>query len=478
MAISSLLGYGPAYRDVVVNDLLLDRDGHKMSKSRGNVVDPWDAIATFGADAIRWYLITVSQPWVPKRFDPEALGEAARRTFDTLANTYRFFALYARLEGWTPDGEPAAPGSANVLDRWVLSRLNRLVAAVGDDLDAYDVTRAARAIADFVVDDLSNWYVRRCRDRFWGNTDPSDARAAFATLHHALVVLSRLLAPMTPFLADWSHRALCDGASAHLAPFPEADAARIDPALEAGMDAARTLARLGRAARERVRIRVRQPLGTMYAVVPRGIALGEAELAVVRDELNVKAIRFLEAAEELVDLRAKPDFRTLGPRFGPRTAQVADAIRAVPAERLRAFQRGEALTLVVAGEGIEVSAQEFDIVEEAKGDLVVETDEGYVVALDPTVDEALRLEGLARELVNRIQRLRRDEGLAVSDRIRLAIAGDPDVVAAALAHRDFIAHETLAVELLAGSDIEGTGYPALREVELDGFRARIALAVV
>src|SRR5690606_1063445 len=180
MAISSVLGYGPAYRNVVVNDLILDKDGQKMSKSRGNVVDPWDAIAEFGADAIRWYLLTVSQPWVPKRFDPDALGDAARRTFDTLANTYRFFALYAGLEGWTPD---SGAGRPNVLDRWILSRLDGLAAEVGAALDGYELTRAARAIGDFIVDDLSNWYVRRSRDRFWGSVDQEDTRAAFATLH-------------------------------------------------------------------------------------------------------------------------------------------------------------------------------------------------------------------------------------------------------------------------------------------------------
>ncbi len=487
MAISSLLDLGPAYRHVVVNDLLLDKDGHKMSKSRGNVVDPWDAIATFGADAIRWYLLTVSQPWVPKRFDPDALGEAARRTFDTLANTYRFFALYANLEDWKPaqngGGEPAqdsagpSPRPAQPLDRWVLSRLNTLVAEVGRDMDAYEITRAARAISDFVVDDLSNWYVRRSRDRFWGNTDAADARDAFATLHHTLVVLSRLLAPMTPFLSDWLHRALTGGDSVHLARYPEADEARIDASLEAGMDAARVLSRLGRAARERVKIRVRQPLGVLYAVVPKGSEPSADVLDVVREELNIKEIRFLTAAEELVELKAKPNFRTLGPRFGARTAQVAEAVRNVSAEALRAFQRGEGLTVIVDGEGFEISAEEFEIHEEAKGDLVVESDEGYVVALDPTIDEALRLEGLAREMVNRIQRLRRDEDLAISDRIRLGIDGDAEVVGAAEAHREFIMRETLAVELVVGSQMDVSGYTATRETDLDGRRARIALAV-
>jgi isoleucyl-tRNA synthetase len=491
MAISSMLGYGPAYRHVVVNDLLLDRNGHKMSKSRGNVVDPWEAIANFGADAIRWYLMTVSQPWVPKRFDPEALADAARRTFDTLANTYRFFALYANLEGWTPgvdtaQGESgaAAEGGAkdgleySVLDRWVLSRLNALVAQVGEGLDAYELTRAARAISDFVVDDLSNWYVRRSRDRFWGSADSADARAAFATLHHTLVTLTRLLAPIVPFLTDWLHRGLEGGASVHLARFPEVEPARRDPGLDRGMEAVRALSRLGRAARERVKIRVRQPLGVLYAVIPAGIELDETLLDVVRDELNVKEVRFLQVAEELVSLRARPNFRMLGPRFGGKTAEAAETIRSLPTDKLQAFRRGEPLTIVVAGEGYELEGGEFEIHEEARGELEVEAEGGYVVALDPTITEALRLEGLARELVNRIQRLRRDEGFEISDRVRLGIFGEERIVEAAGAYQEFICGETLALEFETGAAPVSATYSILREVEVEGMPVQIGLSVL
>jgi isoleucyl-tRNA synthetase len=477
MAISTMLGYGPAYRHVVVNDLLLDRNGQKMSKSRGNVVDPWEAIAEFGADAIRWYLMTVSQPWVPKRFDPEALADAARRTFDTLANSYRFFVLYANLEGWRPAGSETAV-AYSILDRWVLSRLNGLVAQVGEGLEGYELTRAARAIGDFVVDDLSNWYVRRSRDRFWGSADSADARAAFATLHRVLVTLSRLLAPFVPFLSDWLHRGLEDGASVHLAPYPEEEMALRDPRLEAGMDAVRVLARLGRAARERVKIRVRQPLGVLYAVVPNGVELDEPLLEVVRDELNVKEVRFLQTADELVTLRARPNFRALGPRFGARTAEAAEAIRGLPMDRLRAYQKGEPLAIVVAGEGYELEGTDFELQQEAQGELEVEADGGYVVALDPTITEALALEGLARELVNRIQRLRRDEGFEISDRIRLGIFGEERIVAAAEMHREFITGETLAPEFTTGAPPAPEGFGVVREVEVEGMPVRIGLSVL
>jgi isoleucyl-tRNA synthetase len=472
MAIATMLGHGPVYRNVLVNGLLLDRDGQKMSKSRGNVVDPWDAIERFGADGIRWYLVTGSHPWAAKRWDEDALGESVRRTFDTLANTYRFFSLYANLEGWSPD-EAAPAGEPPLIDRWLLSRLADLAQTVDSAYGDYDLTPAARAIADFVVDDLSNWYVRRGRDRFWGSADAADTRHAFHTLAHALVTVSRLLAPVTPFLADWLHRALT-GQSVHLAPFPGPDPVAREEALERGMHAVRAMSSLGRAARENVRIRVRQPLGLMHAVTPAGTELSAGLLEVLKDELNVKEVRFLTAAEELVRLEAKPDFRTLGQRFGSRTQEAAAAVRALSSDALAGFARGEEVVIDVAGESHRLQPEDLEVVQVARGDLVVESGDGFTVAIDPVIDEALRLEGVARELVNRIQRLRRDSGLEVSDRIRLWIDGDPDARAAAERHRDYIAGETLALGLEPGSPPETPGVET-RTVELDGVGARIAL---
>jgi isoleucyl-tRNA synthetase len=413
--------------------------------------------------------VTVSQPWLPKRFDTEALADSARRVFDTIGNTYRFFALYANLEDWSPD---QALASDDVLDRWLRARLSSLVTEVRTDLDAYELTHAARAIASFVVDDLSNWYVRRSRDRFWGSGDAATTRAAFTTLHEALVTVARLLAPFTPFHADWLHRALTGGSSVHLAPFPEAGAA--DPALERGMHDVRELARLGRAARERVRIRVRQPLRTLHAVVPGSAALDAPLLALVRDELNVRDVRFLRGAEELVTYRAQPNFRVLGKRFGGATQAAAQAVRGLDDGALREFRSGAPLVIRVDGAAHELNAEEVELIEEAQGELVVETEAGYVVALDPVVDDELREEGLARELVNRIQRLRRDTGLAVSDRIRLQIDGAPEIRAAAERHRGYIQAETLATDLVAG-DADPLRAAAL-EVDVDGRTAYIAIA--
>ena len=475
--ISTMLGLGPAFRNVIVNDLILDAKGRKMSKSKGNVVDPWDAVADHGADGVRWYMITVSNPWLPTRFDPDGVRESAARFFDTLLNTYKFFALYANLEdnvatagsadsedpsdaaaaaesGDGPADRPGAPPakarSAPLqgaparppIDRWLLSRLNRLVRTVRTEIDGYNPTRAYRAVSTFVDADLSNWYVRRSRARFWTGTGahgPSaggsgsadrlplaedrsgDARAAFAALHEALRVTALLIAPVTPFTSDWLHRALT-GRSSHLEPFPEVDESAIDDRLEADMAAVRTLSTLGRAAREEAAIRVRQPLGRLLAVVP-GAAPRDEVLALLRDEINVKRVEFASSSEGLVRLEARPDFRALGRRFGRLTPVVAGAIRGLDGDALKVVRAGGTVRVEAGGERHDVGADDMEIVERAGGDWIVRTEGRITAALDPTLTDELRLEGLARELVNRIQRLRRDSGLAVTDRIELGRGG-------------------------------------------------------
>ncbi|MSR35903.1 MAG: isoleucine--tRNA ligase [Gemmatimonadetes bacterium] len=471
LAISTLLDLGPSFRHVVVNDLILDAEGLKMSKSRGNVVDPWDAIRDHGADAVRWHMLTVSNPWVPKRYDPAGVAESKRKTFETLFNTYKFFRMYAEPEGWAPGDADPAPVERPVLDRWVLSRLDTLVEEVGRELEAYQITRAYRAVADF-VDELSNWYVRRSRDRFWNNPDPADARAAFRTLHDVLATIARLMAPATPFLADWLHRALT-GTSAHLARFPEGARAS-DAPLEAEMAAARAIVSLGRAAREEVKVRVRQPLSVVHAVVPGGARMRPEVLEVVKDELNVKRVEFVASGADLVQLVAKPNFRALGPRFQKQSEAAAAAIRALSHDALEAFRAGRPVAIKVGDRESALEPGDLEIVEAAADGLVVRSEGGFTVALDPALDDALRLEGLARELVNRIQRLRKDSGLDISDRIELGIYG-PEPVQAARAWADYIKEETLAVRLDVGGEPGGDGWTARRDVDLDGIPATIAL---
>jgi isoleucyl-tRNA synthetase len=474
LAISTLLGRGPAYRNVVVNDLVLDAEGQKMSKSRGNVVNPWDAIGEFGADAIRWYLLSSSHPWLPKRFDPAGVREIQRKVFDTLRNTYRFFALYSNLESWAPGGDDPEPAERSLIDRWLLSRLAAVTETVTAQMEAYNLTHAVRELGEFVVDDLSNWYVRRSRDRFWGSADSADTRAAFATLHAALSGTARLLAPFSPFLADWLHRALADG-SAHLAEWPEAGAR--DEPLERGMEAVRQLATLGRAARERVGIRVRQPLGTLYAVVPPGAELEEGLLEILRDELNVRSVEFMDRAEELVTFSARPNFRALGARFGKETPKVAEAIRALGSEDLSRFARGEPLLVGLGGARQALAEGDLELVQTAQGEWVVEAAGRYTVALDPTLTPELKAEGLARELVNRVQRLRKDSGLAVSDRIRLGVSGPEELRGALRDHGGFVAGEVLAVDLEVGEgDLPEDRYETVRVLDLDGVEARVGIS--
>ena len=473
VAISTLLGLGPSYRNVVVNDLILDAEGQKMSKSKGNVVDPWDAIAEHGSDALRWYFITSSNPWVPKRYDPAGVREAARKFFDTLLNTYRFFALYASVEEWTPSDDDPPPAERSLLDRWLLSRLDTTVAEVRAELDAYQLTRAYRALGEFVVEDLSNWYVRRSRPRFWGNDDRRDLLAAFRTLWEALRQVCVLAAPCVPFVADWLHRALA-GDSVHLQRYAGATGLA-DARLEADMDAARALVSLGRAAREEVKIRVRQPLRRVVGVMPAGRTLPRDVLAVVREELNVKEVALLSSADGIVSLVARPAFRQLGARFGKKTQEAAGAIRALSQDELARYRSGEDVAIELNGDRHVLADGDLEVAQEAAGGLVVKSEGPYTVALDAELDDELRSEGVARELVNRVQRLRKDAGLAITDRIELAIGGTDPIRAAAGAHEAFIGGETLALVVTVGEAVPGEDFPHVREVDIDGEAARIGL---
>ena len=490
-AISTMLGLGPAFRNVIVNDLILDAAGRKMSKSKGNVVDPWDAVADHGADGVRWYMITVSNPWLPTRFDPEGVRESGSRFFDTLFNIYRFFSLYANVEDWAPggpEGSAIAPGGSATgreastpaaasrppLDRWLLSRLHGLIRRVRVELDGYNPTRAYRAVAAFADGELSNWYVRRARPRFWGNTDLEDSAAAFATLHEALRVVALLIAPVTPFTSDWLHRALT-GRSSHTEPFPVADPSLIDEELDLHMAHVRSLSTLARAAREEVRIRVRQPLGRLLAVVPDAPPADDV-LALLVDEINVKQVEFAASSEGLVTLSARPAFRILGKRFGRHTPDAAKRIRELGAEDLKVVRGGGAAPIEVDGEWHEVGGDEMEVVEEARGEWVVRSEGRYTVALDPTLTTSLRREGLARELVNRVQRLRRESGLEITDRIRLAVGGTEAVCAAARQHEAVIARETLAVSVEVDGGGPGEDCDFRKEAVLDGEAAVLGLS--
>jgi len=479
LALSTILFDRSAYRHVLVNDLILDETGRKMSKSKGNVVDPWETISEHGADVLRFYFLVSSNPWLPKRWNGSALRETNRKLFDTLRSTYRFFALYASLEEWHHDtAEAGQPSDRRPIDRWLLSRTDTVAADVKEALDGYDLTTAARKISAFVQDDLSNWYVRTTRDRFWA-TRPDSAAAlgtsdAFATLHHALVTTARMLAPIAPFLSDWMHRELT-GESVHLAMFPDHSGAR-DADLESGMEDVRRLATLGRAAREEAGLRVRQPLKELQGALPEGRVLTDSLVELLKTELNVKSVVFPGADDDIIRLSAKPDFGALGPRFGSDTPVVARAIAELDAKQVRRLRAGERLVLELDGLMADIGAGDATIVEEAAGDLVVQALDGYVAGIVTILDEELLAEGRAREIVNRVQRLRRDSGFEVSDRIYLAVTG-PDPIERALAvHADYVCGETLAVSLDVGSKVLEE-FAVVHEVEIENETVRIGLTV-
>jgi isoleucyl-tRNA synthetase len=462
------------YRAVVVNDHIRAADGKKMSKHLGNTVDPWRVIGEYGADAVRLFLVTASDVSVPRNFDERAIREQAVRFFLTLKNVYNgVFAQYANF-GWSPGSGDPEPARRPLLDRWMLSRLTALEGQVDAALERYDATGAARMLMTFVDDDLANWYVRRSRDRFY-EVDGEDNRAAFATLHEALLVTSRLLAPFAPFLADWLHRELA-GDSVHLAPFVREAPPSREPALEAAMEAIRQLSTLGRAAREDAKVKVRQPLARAVCVAP-GIAteLLRELTPILAAELNVKRVEFASSGDALVSLRAKPNFRSLGRKFGKKTPLAAAAIAAFTSAELRAFQGGTPLAVTVDGETHELSSEDLELLTSASGDLAVQEAGGFVTAIDPLVTDELRLEGLARELISRVQRMRKEAGLAVSDRIRLAIRGDADVLAAIAKHGDWIRSEVLATDLRDEPGIF-PDYLAAQDLDLDGVEAHIALS--
>lgn len=469
---------GSPYRAVVVNDLVLDANGQKMSKSRGNTVDPNAVLARHGADAVRLFLMASSQVWVPRRFDEAVIRETAGRFLVTLRNVYSgIFAQYANF-GWGPSAADPAVAARPVLDRWVLSRLVAVEEEVDAALTRFDATAAARLLMDFVSEDVANWYVRLNRARFYDVTS-EDNRAAFATLHEVLVVTCRLLAPFAPYVSDWIHHELT-GSSVHLAAFHRTGVGvpPRDEALERAMTAARTLATLGRAARESAGIKVRQPLGTLTCVAPGVATEWHGMIApIVAAELNIKQVVFADSAADWVRLEGKANFPVLGKIVGGAMKTTKPIVEGLDQAQLRTIEQGGSITVEVPGHGpLELDASRVTISAKASTAMVVQQGEGLSVALDPAVTPALRAEGMAREIVSRVQRLRKESGLAVSDRIRLAVAVPTDVQDALDAHRAWMAAEVLATELMLSDGLPaGMDGKAQAEVDLDGPAARIAL---
>jgi isoleucyl-tRNA synthetase len=490
LAVSTLLFGEAPYENVVCLGLILDADGQKMSKSKGNTVEPWRVLDKYGADAFRWYFFTSKQPWDGYRFSEEAIGEGVRLFLKQLWSTYFFYVLYANANAQTlkdtfevgaesangtrrePSWSGISPASVTDLDRWALSRTAATAEFVAERLDAYDATAAGRSIAE-LVDDLSNWYVRRSRRRFWDG----DA-GAFATLRECLLTVSKLLAPFCPFVADEIYDNL-DGtlASVHLCDFPLGDAlpAR-DSSLDEAMAIARETVRLGLGARAQAKIKVRQPLAEAVVVADgRERAAIERLTEIVREELNVRRVRFVEAADELGEYEVKANYRTLGPLFGKDMPLAADAIAALDPGRLAgAVRAGKGMGIAVGGREHTLSEQDVILTMKAPEGYSVEREGAHAVALDLTIDESLLREGRSREIVHAVQNARKSAGFEVEDRIELILGGDPALLEAAREHEPYVSGETLAVNVALGEG-DATVMDYQEQTEIEGLALEIAL---
>ncbi len=461
-----------AYRNVVCLGHIVAEDGRKMSKSLGNIFDPWEALDRQGADALRWFMLTNGSPWSSRRVGHKVLDEVLRQFMLTLWNVYSFFVTYALADGF--DLAESSPTEGSLLDRWALSRLMGTVGTAREDLDAYDATGAGRAIASF-VDDLSNWYVRRSRRRFWnpGGTGATDSRAAFATLHRCLVTISQLLAPFTPFVAEEIWRNLAadrNGSpeSVHLSDYPAFDESVVDRGLEEAMAAARVIVELGRRVRVDTKTRTRQPLAEALVHYPGDHPTLVPLLHLVADELNVKRIEFAETAHELGRWRARPDYRVLGPMLGPRVKEVATALASDDGTAAEALARGESVTVA----GMELAPGEVALTQEVLEGWGVASDAGVTVALDLELTPELRREGIAREVVRIVQDARKAAGLRVTDRIELGIESSGEPAESISLFADYVRDETLAVKLIHDG-LEG-GFR--REVDIDGTPVAVTVA--
>ena len=483
-AVATLIFDKPAYRNLIVNGHILDRNGHKMSKSKGNVVDPFETMGKYGADALRWYLLVTSPPWRPKSFNADEIEEEQRKFFRAYINSYNFFVLYANVDGFRGSETEIPLAERSELDRWVLSSLNTLVGSVHARMEQYDLTGTVRLLNDFVVDDLSNWYIRRSRKRFWKSDMGQDKLAAYQSLYTALETLARLLAPFSPFIADriWLNLNGVSGLdlrdSVHLADFPLMDAAAIDLPLERRMKKAQIITSLVRTMREKASIKVRQPLRRI--LLAAGDAAVREEYALVSDiileEVNVQKIEYIEEEGSVVSKKVKPNFKALGPRFGKDMKTLAESIRCMSHKQISLLEKDGAVSLELDGRVFEILRGDVEIMHEDIEGWLVASDEanGIMVALDTEMNEELEQLGLSRELVSRIQTLRKESGLEITDRISLTVEGTEKVIDAVKRNDAYIKAETLATALIA-TVIDDASPVSGKEESVNGEICRLSL---
>ena len=454
--------------------LVADKDGIKMSKHKGNVVDPWSVLDKQGADAVRWYFYTGSMPWLPSRFSADAVSEAQRKFMGTLWNTYAFYVLYAEIDGFDPTKHTLKRENLTPMDKWVLSRLNTLIKTVDSNLDGLHITEAGRELARF-TDDLSNWYVRRCRERYWGSGMTDDKEAAYMTLYTVLATMSALCAPFTPFMSESIYQNIVRSVdktapeSIHLCEFPVADESLIDAELERSMDEVLEIVVLGRAARAAANVKNRQPLARMFV---QGGTLDALYTSIIADELNVKAVEFVNDASSFISYRVKPQLKTLGPRYGKLLPKINAYLAqdGIGDKVVAAHKAGNSYDFEL--EGTAVSLAEADVLTEPiqKAGFVSQTEKETAVVLDTNLTDELVDEGFVRELVSKIQVMRKEAGFEVTDRIALTYACVGRAKDVLSRFGDAIAQDVLAVSV---SDAAPAGY--VKEWDVNGEKVTLGV---
>jgi isoleucyl-tRNA synthetase len=478
-AIGTLVFDKIAYKNVVSNGLVLDKNGQKMSKRLGNAVDPFTTLAEYGPDATRWYMISNANPWDNLKFDIEGVAEVRRKFFGTLYNTYSFFALYANIDGFTYSEAEVPLQERPEIDRWILSELHTLIQVVDEAYADYEPTKAARAISDFVQENLSNWYVRLCRRRFWKGEYAQDKIAAYQTLYTCLVTVSKLSAPIAPFFMDKLYKDLTQATateksnSVHLALFPVSVENFVDKSLESKMLKAQTISSLVLSLRKKEMIKVRQPLQKVMIPVLDNVFRAEVEAIsdLIKAEVNVKEIQLLDDASGVLVKQIKPNFKTLGPRFGKDMGLISKEIQNLNQEQINQLDRENSLELILSGKSITLTSDDVEITSQDIPGWLVANANGITVALDITISEELRKEGIARELVNRIQNIRKDSGFEVTDKIVVKMEKNPQIEAAVVANSEYIKSETLTETLLFEDKIENG-----IEIEFDEIKTSILIS--
>jgi len=455
MAISTFIKGTAPYKNVLVNDLILDKEGKKMSKHVGNTVDPFELFDKYGADATRWYLLHVSPAWSPTKFDEDGLREIVSKFFGTLKNVYNFFVLYANQDEIDPSEMDVEYGRRPELDRWIISKYNNLISSVTYEMDHYDHMKAVRKIQFFVTEDLSNWYIRRARRRFWAVEMDEDKKSVYRTTWEVLTGVARLMAPFAPFISDEMYRNLTGEYSVHLADFPKADDSLVEKNTEERMDLVRDIAALGRGVREKEKIKVRQPLSEVM-VDGKYKELIEDMSPLIMEELNVKKVVFAGNLDEYMDYSLKPDFKVAGPILGRKIKAFGAALaKADPGEFASEIEKNGKAALELDGEITDITREMVDVRINAKEGFAVAMENNIFTILDTAMDQELIDEGLAREIVSKVQQMRKQNDYEMMDNIRIFLRTDEDVEAAVQKHKEYIMKETLALSIESG---EGESY--------------------